>query len=162
MCKQQLLILPQLTINFDQTNANVSEWTMAKVGSKQVSIVAMDDKREMTVLLSCTLSGELLPPQLIYAGCTPRCHPPVSFLDKWNVTHSVNHWSTEETMLEYLDKILVPYAVETQKRMELAQDFPAVAIMDVFAAHRCQTVLDCLEANHIKPLFVPTGCTAEL
>ena len=56
----------------------------------------------------------------------------------------------------------MPYVVETRKRMELALDFPAVDIMDIFAAHRCQSVLDYLEANHIKPLFVPPGCTGEL
>ena len=50
---------------------------------------------------------------------------------------------------------MLPYVVETRKRMELAHDISAVAIMNVFAAHRCQAVLDYLEANHIKPIFVP-------
>ena len=40
--------------------------------------------------------------------------------------------------------------------------FFGVAIMDVFATHRCQTVLDYLEANHMKPTFVPPGWTGEL
>lgn len=78
------MVPPPLIINFDQTNANfvpVSEWTLAKEGSKQVSIVTIDDKREMTVLLSCSMSGELLPPQLIYAGRTPHCHPVFAFPD---------------------------------------------------------------------------------
>ena len=74
--------------------------------TKQVSIVAMDDKREMTVLLSCTLSGELLPPQFIYAGHTPRYHPPVSFPDKWNVIYSVNHWSAYMLSVLHLHDVL--------------------------------------------------------
>ena len=59
------LVPPQLIVNLDQTGAKfvpVSEWTLAPQGSKQVAIIAKDDKREMTVLLSCSLSGELLPP----------------------------------------------------------------------------------------------------
>ncbi len=92
-CKgdDDLLVPPQLIINFDQTNAKyvpVSEWTLAKEGSKQVPIIGLEDKREMTVLLACTLSGKLLHPQLIYAGRTSRCHPSVSFPDGWNITHS--------------------------------------------------------------------------
>ena len=158
-------IPPQLILNFDQTNAKfvpVSEWTLEKSGTKQVSIVGLEDKREMTVLLCCTLSGELLSPQLIYAGKTERCHPSVCFPDGWNITHSPNHWSTQETMMEFLDKILIPYVQQTRERMELPPTFPAVAIFDVFAAHRCQPFLDVLTANKIQPVFVPAGCTGEL
>ncbi len=48
-CKgdDDLLVPPQLIINFDQTNANyvpVSEWTLAKEGSKQVPIIGLEDK----------------------------------------------------------------------------------------------------------------------
>ena len=156
---------PQLIINLDQTNAKfipVSEWILDKEGSKQVSIIGKEDKREMTVLLSCTLGGKLLPPQLIYAGCTNRCHPNFTFPNSWNVTHSTNHWSTEDTMLEFLDKIIIPYVDNTRQCLELSDDFRAVAIFDVFAAHRCQSVLDRLESSNIKPVFVPAGCTGEL
>ena len=90
----------------------------------------------MTVLLCCTQSGGLLPPQLVYAGKTEHCYPTTSFLDGWNITHSTNHWSTEQTMMEFLDKILVPYVKQNRERMQLSSTFPAVAIFDVFAAHR--------------------------
>lgn len=53
---------PQLILNYDQTNAifvPVSEWTLEKSGLKQVSIIGLEDKREMTVLLCCILSGGL-------------------------------------------------------------------------------------------------------
>ena len=64
----------------------------------------------MTVLLATTLNGKALPSQLIYAGKSSRCHPTgVTFLDDWNVTHSVNHWSNAQTMLKFLDPVLIPY-----------------------------------------------------
>jgi hypothetical protein len=47
-------------------------------GSKQVKMVGLNDKRQITALLACTKSGKLLPPQLIYAGKTDACHPKVT------------------------------------------------------------------------------------
>lgn len=68
----------------------------------------MEDKREMTVLLAITLAGKLLLPQLLYAGKTVKCHPTVDFPAGWDVWHSQNHWSTEETMIHYIEKLLPP------------------------------------------------------
>ena len=103
---------------------------MAKEGSKQVPVVGKEDKREITALLAVTASGTLLPPQLIYQGKTDGCHPKISFPADWNVTHSDSHWSTETTMLEYIDKVIVPYVVKERNRLELADDHPALAIFD--------------------------------
>ena len=132
---------PQLIMNFDQTGCKFvpcSEWTLAVQGSKQVEIKGLDDKREMTVLLSITMSGKLLPPQLIYAGKTHRCHPNgVQFPSEWNIMNTVNHWSNEATMLEYADQVLIPYVEETKAALLLPQEMCAVAFFDVFAAHRC-------------------------
>ena len=113
----------------------------------------------MTVLLCCTPSGGLLPPQLVYAE---SCHPTTSFPDGWNITYSANHCSTEQTMMEFLDKILVPYVKQTRECMELSSTFPAVTIIDVFAAHRCQSFPGSLTLNNIRAVFVPAGCTGEL
>ena len=71
-------IPPAMVVNCDQTGSKmvpVNPWSLAAEGSKQVAIVSLDDKREITVLLSVSLDGQLLPPQVIYAGKTPRCHP---------------------------------------------------------------------------------------
>ena len=61
----------QLIINWDQTGVRIvpcDSWTMEKKGKKQVDIVGKDDKREITALLAATLSGNMLPPQLLYTG----------------------------------------------------------------------------------------------
>ena len=58
-----------LVFNFDQTGSKlvpVCEWTMEKQGSRQVPVVGKEDKREITVLLTVTATGKLLPPQVIY------------------------------------------------------------------------------------------------
>ena len=50
----------ELIINWDQTGlkyVQVSNWTFANKGSKQVKIAGLDDKSQLTVLLSCTMKG---------------------------------------------------------------------------------------------------------
>lgn len=72
----------ELIVNFDQTGLKMvptSEWTLEVKGSKDYSIVALDDKREITGVIGISLTGSLLPFQLIYKGLTDRCHPSFSF-----------------------------------------------------------------------------------
>ena len=66
-------ISPSMIVNFDQTGAKiipVNEWSLEV---KEVDIVALGDKREISVLLAVSLSGKVLP-QVTYAGKTTRCH----------------------------------------------------------------------------------------
>ena len=60
------------------------------------------------MVLVCTLSGTLLPPQIIYQGKTNLCHAKCKFPEGWNVTHSENYWSNEQTMQEYAENVLIP------------------------------------------------------
>jgi len=57
-------------------------------GAKQIKMVGLGDKIQITTLLSVSKSGHLLPPQLIYAGKTDACHPKVTFPEDWNITHT--------------------------------------------------------------------------
>ena len=135
---------PALILNLDQTGTKLvptSEWTMAVEGSKQVSVVGLEDKREITVVLCCSLSGDLLPPQVIYIGKTSQCHPNVLFPDGWHIWHSINHWSNQQTMLEYVDSILVPYLTKTRIQQDLSEEQVSLLICDAFAAHRCEFFL---------------------
>ena len=140
----------------------VSDWTMEVHGTKQIDMIGLDDKREVTTLLAVSLSGVLLPPQVIYAGKTTRCHPNVTIPTGWHLAHSPSHWSTKETMLEYIHTILVPYMEKQREEHNLPGDAVGLCIFDVFAAHRCEEFLKELEANHMKYIFVPAGCTGQL
>ena len=69
-----------MIINWDQTAIKyvpVSNWTMADEGSQRVEVVAANDKRQITAVFGITLSGDFLPPQLIYQGTTPKCLPSI-------------------------------------------------------------------------------------
>ena len=84
---------PQLVINWDQTAMKIvpsSSWTMEKKGVKRVEIVAIDDKRQISTVLACTLNGTFLPIQMIFQGRTDKCHPHVSFPSDWHIPHTRN------------------------------------------------------------------------
>ena len=92
----------------------------------QVPVVGKEDKREITVLLAVAAASVLLPPQVIYQGKTVGCHAKIYFPTGWHITHSENHWSTETTMLEYLDNIIIPFVATTRRELELADDHVAL------------------------------------
>ena len=57
-----------MVLNMDQTAVRLvptANWTMAPKGSKRLPFAAVDDKREITVLLSVTAGGSVLPAQVI-------------------------------------------------------------------------------------------------
>ncbi|MCH9717517.1 MAG: hypothetical protein K0U52_10595, partial [Gammaproteobacteria bacterium] len=104
-----LEIPPELILNWDQTGIHLvpaASWTMDLTGSKRVEICGVNDKRQITAVFCGSLIGDFLPIQVIYKGKTDRCHPHFKFPLDWHVTHSPKHWSTEDTMLQYIREII--------------------------------------------------------
>ncbi|XP_035221407.1 LIM/homeobox protein Lhx4-like [Stegodyphus dumicola] len=135
---------------------------MKERGSKQVSVIVMEDKREMTVLLACSLAGNLLLPQLLFAGKTTNCHPKFKFRADWDVWHTDSPWSNTDTMIRYIENILVPYYDKQREILGLVPEQPGVAFFEVFKAHQNPLFLTELEKKNIIPVFVPASCTREL
>ena len=135
-----------------------------KRGTKRVEIAAIDDKRQITALFTCTAAGSFLPIQLlIYKGTTERCFPNnVTFPQGWNITCSPNHWSNGDTMIEYVQKILIPYVTEKRKELTLASDYPALTLFDTFKGQCMNEVYDLLDQNNILCVFIPANCTDKL
>ena len=103
----------ELVIKWDPTGINcvpTSNWTIAEEGSLRAEIVGLEDKCQITVILACSPSGDILPPQIIYSGKTSKCLPSVSYLSSWHVTYTENHWANKRTNFDHINKIfLVPY-----------------------------------------------------
>ncbi|VDI36364.1 Hypothetical predicted protein [Mytilus galloprovincialis] len=109
------------TIRSIKTGINllpVGDWTMEAKDSKQVNIVGINDKRQITALLIISKSGVLLPPQIIYAGTTEQCHQKYGFPNSWNIYHSENHWSNTDTMLHYIEHLLVSEILSNDMQMK--------------------------------------------
>ena len=158
----------ELIFNWDQTALHLiatSQWTMHgimhRAGEKIITVKNSDDKRQVTAVLAASLTGEFLAPQIIYKGKTERSHPKVAVPTGWDIWHS-NHWSNEETMKRYVEKIIVPFLDEKRAALNLDMTYPALAI---FACFRGQTTLEfysLLEKHNIIFVQVPANCTDKL
>ena len=154
-----------LIINWDQTGIHyvpVSNWTMAKEGSKSVEIAGADDKRQITVVFGGTMSGDFLPSQLIYQGKISKRLPKIEFPNNWHVTWSENHWSNQQTMEDYVLKLLLPYIDGKRSTIKLTSDHPALAIFDRFHGQCTDNTLGLLHTNNVCVVIVPPNCTERL
>ena len=148
----------ELILNWDQTDINLvpcSSWTMEKQGEKRAEIRSVNDKIQITAVFCGTLLGDFLPVQLIYKGKTNRCHPRFSFPPEWHITHSPNHWSTEETMLQYVEHIIVPYIERV--REDIGADKTALVVIDNFKGQVTQSVTNVLEDHNIHICLLPAN-----
>ena len=101
----------KLVMNWDQSDIQLmpsSNWTMEEQGSRRVAIEGLNDKRQITATLTVTLSGEMLPLQLLYTGKTDRCHPSYNFPTSFDIFHTPNHWATEDTTICLVEKVILP------------------------------------------------------
>ena len=157
-------IPPELVLNWDQTGIHLvpaSTWTMDREGSRRVEISGANDKRQITAVLCGSLTGDFLPLQLIYKGKTRRCHPRYVFPSDWHVTQSPKHWSTEKTMIDYIDMIIVPY-VEAQRDTLQNPTQAALVVMDNFRGQVTTAINDLLEAHNINVCLLPANTTDQL
>ena len=104
----------------------------------------------------------MLPPQLFYEGKTERCHRHFTFPAEWDVWHTPNHWSNEETILRYLDKVFIPYTKRKRQEAGFPSTQKALLLFDVFRGHKEQSVFAKLDEANIDHIFIPPNCTDRL
>ena len=154
-------ILQQLVFNWDQSGIRLmpsSNWTMEEQGARRVAIEGLNDKRQITVTLAVTLSGELLPLQLLYTGKTNRCHPSYDFPSSFDIYHTPNHWANEDTAIRLVEKIILSYITQVRTKAGTPHQY-ALVIIDVFKGHTGERLHSVLEENKIVLVFVPNNCT---
>jgi len=105
---------------------------MKQAGSKHVEVVGKNDKQQITALFGCTMSGDFLPPQLVYQGKTNQCLPQYTFPASWDITFTENHWCNEQTTCRYIINILLPYLTQKKMELNLVADQHALLIFDNF------------------------------
>ena len=62
----------------------------------------------------------------------------------------------------FIGSFCIPYVQETRDKHDLGLLSPALVILDVFPAHRVDSVLQKLKTNGIRVRFVPGRTTGEL
>ena len=125
-----------------------------------MEVCGANDKRLITAVFCGSLVGDFLPIEVIYQGKTTRCHPRYEFPPEWDITHSQKHWSNETTMIQYIEKIIVPYINSAQQAFQ--DDTPALIIIDNFKGQITSSVTSLLEENNIHVCLLPPNTTDRL
>jgi hypothetical protein len=161
---------PSLIVNMDQTGVHLAPAdirTYEQAGTKQVKVIGADDKRQITACVASSLDGDLLPLQLIFQGKTDACHPPTTDSAKathTHITHSENHWSNQQTMRQWIESVLMPYAERQIAARSLPPASKLILVLDVWAVHKSEEFRMYLRTHHprIHLVFVPANCTSQL
>ena len=152
-----------LVITIDQTPSRymeVTKMTMASKNSKRVAIANSSDKRAITITLGISLSGDMLPYQLIYSGKTTRCLPDRSlFPDAFLLSYNPNHWSNETETRNLLNKVIDPYAQKIKSEQGLQADQKTLLIWDDFKAHNAPSVIALSDHLNIVRVDIPKNFT---
>ena len=137
-----------LSVNTDQTGFQYSPGgiaTWAPIGSKQVEVVGKDEQRSFTLVVGISMSGEVLPFQVVYTGKTPASLPTSSAPNYIRATEELKfhfessgndtYWSTVKTMQSYVTNILVPYFESHCQRLGLPNQL-CIWQIDAWSVHR--------------------------
>ncbi|KAG6823766.1 hypothetical protein H0H92_009110, partial [Tricholoma furcatifolium] len=163
----------ELWVNSDQTQnlyAPGDKMTYAETGTKQVSVVGLDEKRAFTVLVSVTASGKLLPFQAIYAGKSRRSLPnadapfyaeAIAAGFHFEFSNTDTYWSNQQTMRNFVNNILAPYFDDVKREKGLPPTQKAMWTIDVWSVHRSVEFITWMKENHSSIIldFVPGNCT---
>ena len=84
---------------------------------------------------------------------------PSKFPESFQITHSQNHWSNEDIVMEYLKKIIFPYIKSKRQALKLPENAKALLIFDVFKGQTTSAVNDLLKKNDIIAIHVPNNHT---
>ena len=166
-------------VNSDQTGKTYSQpgaSTYDPIGTNQVTIVGKEDKRAFTIMVGISMSGQVLPFQIMYGGKTSASLPEINnpnsefkhandeakslrFRFEWTGI-SGNHWSNLETMKSYVRNILSVY-FNGRRALLKRPNQVCIWTIDCWSVHRSQEFRDWMRTNYpwILVRYVPGGCT---
>ncbi|KAJ7178437.1 hypothetical protein C8R43DRAFT_942122 [Mycena crocata] len=167
----------KLFINYDQTGnyllPNHSQ-TFEQRGAKQVSVVAKDEKRAYTVGMATNSFGNIMPIEQVWSGKTSKStpQPTADGYDEamergFHFTFAASekktsHFSTQKTMQEWGEKILIPFIKKIiAEDPDLDDDQMAIAYIDIYPVHISEEFRKVVfeEWGNIILIFVPGNCT---
>ncbi len=122
----------------------------------------------ITVVVAIDAAGGILPMQSIFAGLTEKCFPKEGTPGRvaadqlgFHITCSENHWSNMATMMDWVNKILIP-DVQRKRAVLGKPDQWALLALDLWAVHKNASFLNHLRENKIRVVFIPGGLTGEI
>ena len=119
-----------------------------------------------SVVLGCSMTGDMLPMQVVYKGktarSTPHSHPCLEHRNDVLLTSNPRGWANETTTIEYFQKAIVPYFIKKRQELGLESDHPGLAVYDQFRGQITEEVLRSFEEANITVVLVPGGWTSHL
>lgn len=163
----------ELMANSDQTQITLARgcnMTYAPTTSKQVTMLGSEEKRAITVLVTLTNDGKVLPFQSIYKGMTKGSLPSkaaksmaeactAGFLFESSKTST--YWFTQETMRHFVNTHLAPHFNAVKVALGLPPGQCSLWLIDRWLVHRSNEFLTWMAEFHITiiVIFVPAGLT---
>ena len=113
-------------------------------------------KKHVTVVLSATADGTMLPPILILKGKTDKTIKKLRIPEGFIVKTQEKLWMVEGLMEVWVEKIWLKYVREVSK--QLGFDNSSLTF-DAFSAHKTDDVQRKRVENKSDILMIPPGCT---
>ena len=153
----------ELVVNIDQTPLPfvlVISYTMEKKDNQCVPVAGTTEYRnQITGTFGVSLSGDFLSIQLIYQGKTKRSQPIYPFQREFHVTQTENRWANENTILDLIKEVLVPYVRKGRQKLSLPEDQQWLLIANVFKGHWTDAVVTEVKRSNGKMYAIPNNMT---
>ncbi len=168
------LIPPCLVVNTDQTGIHLvpttGKITQESKSLKHIQVLGVENKRQVTVVVSFASNGNLLLEQVVFTHTTHRCLPPSNegklkcINSSWDFTFSENHWSMVQTTKDFVHKVLLAYLHKQIQQLDLQANQKLVWLINCWNVHKRKEFLDYIKKEHpnIVIVFVPANCINEL
>lgn len=141
-------INPSLAFNVDQIQLSLTS------GLKQ-----SDHINHITLLVGITMTGMLLPIQIIFAGLDETCLPKYKLPNKWCITYSKAAKADSETMKLYFEDILFPFMKKQKKSMINTESHNSLLILDKHGPHTTFGLNKILHQENVYKVEIPGGLT---
>ena len=148
-------------LNRDQTPSKyvtVGRTTMAPKNSTCVGFAGSTHKRSITLTLTVTLDGKILPFHTTYGGKTDQSLPKITFPAKFSSSVNEKHYSIAEEVIKHLQGIVIPYVNEERKKIGDADQY-ALLIWDVYRGQKIEAVTSLLQEEKVLNEYVPDNMT---
>ena len=136
----------------------VASKSIDKVGVKQCVIRSTGaEKRHLTVVLTVTADGNMLPPLIIFKGCPTGKIIEMELLEGMVAVRQEKGWMDTKVMHVYLEKIWYPYVLKVG-----GEAVKSLLVWDSFSAHLTAEVEESLRTHRSTTIIIPGGCTSKL
>ena len=151
---------PDHVVKMDQTLIPFtfhSNRTWTKRGSRTIHIVgSTSDTKRATLAATCTMSGKMLPPLLIFKGSQNgriAQKELLKFPEMGFYATQKKAWMDESMMLLWIEKCLLPW------KNTLPDDTTPLLILDSFCIHMMGPIVEKIQGLGIEVQHIPGGCT---